>query len=899
MRITQLWPKAILALLIFIGSLSYAQAQTGTIAGVVRDDNGPVPNASVTVEGKGTGTTTNERGEYTLKVAPGTYTLVISYVGARNQRVPVTVSAGQTTDAGMTQLVAGNQLEGVMIVGSRSTVPRTNVETAVPVDVITARDLVTTGQVEPTQMLAFIAPSFNSSRQTIADGTDHIDPATIRGLGPDQVLVLVNGRRRHNTALINVNGTIGRGSVGTDLNSIPPSAIERIEVLRDGAAAQYGSDAIAGVVNVVLKKNIGKTTVSLHSGQQYEGDGFVYNVGVNKGFKMGKRGYLNLSGDFRHRDPTYRAGYYTGTVYTNNVQQDEQLIAANGFSRYNNMAVGNSKLDNIGGVISGGATVGRKGTTNIFFTGSLNHRNGEAAGFYRYPKQTTQVIAQLYPNGFLPEIHSTINDRSFLAGVEGKMANGWNWDVSNTYGGNSFRFDIKNTNNASQFPLGANAPTEFYAGTLKFNQNTVDVNFSKDLGKSMNLQTFNLGLGAEYRLDNYQIEAGEEGSYRNYNPPPSSNNAGGAQVFPGFQPANEVNENRSVYAVYADVESDLSNKFLVNVAARYEYYSDNGSNIAGKLAMRYKFSDKFGLRGAVSNGFRAPSVHQRYFSAISTVFVNTVNGFVPLQQGTFRNNSEIAAAFGIPSLKAEKSTNFSAGFTSKPARNISVTVDGYMIDIKDRIVLTGSFTKSNPTVNQILAAYPDVNSAVFFTNAISTRTTGVDIVTNADLRMNKGNLNITLAGNLNKTEVRGNVQTTDKLPADSLNTNTLFNIEERGRLEQGQPRDKFSLMLNYRISKINVVLRNTRFGKVASIFNGIDRSRDEFFSAKIITDLAVSYKPKEFMQITLGANNLTDNYPDKQKNFANTNNGIFVYSRNSTQFGFNGGYYYANLTFNF
>ncbi len=882
-----------------MGSIVFAQGQNGTITGVVRDDTGPVSNASVTIEGRGTGTTTNDRGEYTLKVGPGNYNLVISYVGTRTQRIPVTVSASQVTDAGMTQLVAGNQLEGVMIIGSRSTVPRTNVETAVPVDVITARELVVTGQVEPTQMLAFVAPSFNSSRQTIADGTDHIDPATIRGLGPDQVLVLVNGRRRHNTALINVNGTIGRGSVGTDLNSLPPSAIERIEVLRDGAAAQYGSDAIAGVVNVVLKKNVGKTTVSLHSGQTYEGDGFVYNVGVNKGIKVGKRGYLNFSGDFRHRDPTLRAGYYTGRVYTTNEAQDEIMIAQRGFSRYNNMAVGNSKLDNVGGVVSGGATVGRSGTTNIFFTGSLNYRKGQSAGFYRYPRQTTQVIAALYPDGFLPQIHSKINDKSLLVGIEGKTKTGWSWDFSNTYGGNKFRFDIKNTNNASQYPLGASAPTEFYAGTLSFDQNTVDVSFSKDLGKSMNLQTFNLGLGAEYRLDNYQILAGEEGSYRNYNPPPTSNNVGGAQVFPGFQPANAVDEKRHVYGVFADVETDLSSKFLVNAAARYEYYSDFGSNIAGKLAMRYKISDKFGLRGAVSNGFRAPSAHQRYFSAISTVFINTPSGFVPFQQGTFRNNSEIAKSFGIPSLKAEKSTNFSAGFTTKPTRNFSLTVDGYLIDIKDRIVLTGSFAKSNPTVAQILIAYPDVNSAVFFTNAISTRTKGVDLVASTDLKMNKANLTVTFAGNLNKTEVRGTTKTTDKLPADSLNTNTLFNIEERGRLERGQPRDKFSLTLNYRIGKINAVLRNTRFGKVATIFNGKDRTRDEFYSPKIITDLALSYKPKEFVQITLGANNITDNYPDKQKNFLNTNSGIFVYSRGSTQFGFNGGYYYANLTFNF
>lgn len=892
-------PKMILSLMAFFISVTFAQAQTGSIKGVVTDANGPVAGASVTIQGS-KGATTNEKGEYEIKgVSPGSYSLTISHVGMKTQQATVAVKAGEIADAGSVSLMAGAELEGIVITGSRSSVVRSSIETPVPVDVISSRDMIATGQVEPTQMIAFVAPSFNSSRQTIADGTDHIDPATLRGLGPDQVLVLVDGRRRHNTALINVNGTIGRGSVGTDLNSIPPSSIERIEVLRDGASAQYGSDAIAGVINVVLKKSTGKTTITTHAGQQYEGDGFVYNIGLNRGFKLGSKGWVNVSADYRHRDPTERSGYYTGTVYTANVQQDEQLIAQNHFSRYHTIHLGNSKLANYGTVIKGGTTLGSAGKTNFFFTGSLNHRKGQAAGLTRFPKQTTQVISQLYPNGFLPYINSLIDDRSLLVGVEGTLKSGWKWDVSNTYGGNKFRFDVTNSNNASQYPLGANAQTEFYAGTLKFNQNTFDVNFSKDFGTRMNLQSFNVGVGAEYRLDNYQIQAGEPSSYLNYNPPPASNNVGGAQVFPGFQPANEVDETRHIGAAYIDLESDLTDKFLANVAARYEYYSDFGSNIAGKLALRYKVAKEFTLRGAISNGFRAPSIHQRYFSAVSTVFVNTQSGFVPLQQGTFRNNSAIAAAFGIPSLKAERSTNFSLGFTSKPVSNVSITVDGYMIDIKDRIVLTGSFAKSNPTVATILAAYPDINSAIFFTNAISTRTTGVDIVTSTDLRIPKGNLNITLAGNLNKTKVRGTTKTTDKLPADSLNTNTLFNIEERGRIEQGQPRDKFSLALNYRVGKFNVVLRNTRFGRVAQIFNGNDRTRDEYFSPKVVTDLAVSYKPKDFIQITLGANNLTDEYPDPLKNFLNTGEGRIPYSRATTQFGFNGGYYYANLTFNF
>ncbi|MEO7960472.1 MAG: TonB-dependent receptor [Ginsengibacter sp.] len=895
MRTYKTISRFFITLFLLISSTTLLLAQKATIKGVVTGDTGPLGNASVTVEGKRIGTTTNESGQYELQVDPGTYNLLISYVGLKVERVPVTVNSGETVNIPAATLVPKETLEGVMVVGSRSNIARTSVQTAVPVDIISSRDLLSTGQVEPTQMLNFIAPSFNSSRQTIADGTDHIDPATVRGLGPDQVLVLVDGKRYHNTALINVNGTIGRGSVGTDLNSIPPSAIERIEVLRDGAAAQYGSDAIAGVINVVLKKNVSLTNIKAYTGQQYAGDGFVYNFGVNKGFKLGKQGYLNITGDLRHREPTERSGTYDGTVYTSDVAADNAMIAARGFSREHNLHIGQSKLLNTGILVSAGAPVNANGNTQVYFNGSYNYREGEAAGFYRYPKQTAQVIPELYPDGFLPLINSTINDKSFMAGIKGITAGGWNWDISDIYGGNSFRFDVSNSNNATQFAQGANAQTKFYAGTLKFNQNTFNVNLSRDFGKAMNLQSFNVAFGGEYRVDNYQILPGEEASYKNYDT--ASKKVGGAQVFPGFEPGNAVNENRNVVAGYVDLETDITKNLLVDVAGRYEYYSDFGGNVAGKLAARYKFSNAFSLRGAISNGFRAPSIHQRFFSAVSTVFLNTPSGTLPFQQGTFRNNSAIAAAFDIPSLDAEKSVNYSIGITSKPASNVSITLDAYQIEIRDRIVLTGSFSKSNPTVAAILANYPDVNTAIFFTNAINTRTQGIDLVTSVDFKMSKGNLNATLAGNLNKTRLFGSIKTTSKLPADSLNTNTLFNIEERGRMEHGQPGSKFSLALNYRINKWNFVARTVRFGKVSTIFNGTDRTRDEYFSEKFVTDLAISYKPVQVIQITLGANNIFDVYPDKVKNVANTSNNRFLYSRSSTQFGFNGGFYYASLNF--
>jgi iron complex outermembrane recepter protein len=879
-------------LFLFLFSLTTLFAQNTTIRGVVRDPNGlPLQGASVTVEGSKRGVVTDANGRYSISVPPGNYTIVITYVGMQQQKQTVEVPQGGLSDVSFS-LQSGGDLNRIVIVGSRSATVRSSTQTVAPVDVISVRDLQATGQVEPTQMLNMIAPSFNSSRQTVADGTDHIDPATLRGLGPDQVLVLVNGKRRYNTALLNVNGTIGRGSVGTDLNSIPPEAIERIEVLRDGASSQYGSDAIAGVVNVVLKKNNRGTTLYSHYGKYYAGDGENYQVGLTQGLKLGdKGGFLTLSGDFRHREPTNRVGDYRGRVYVSDSLQDEAIMAQRGFSRKNNMAIGQSELDNLGFVVNGGVPF--SATTQLFFTGSINWRDGKAAGFYRYPNQTSQVIAELYPNGFLPYINSEINDKSAIVGVEGK-AGRWNWDASQTAGGNSFAFSITNTNNASQFAMGANAPTAFEAGQLKFYQYVTNVNFSRDFGTSVGLKSFNLATGAELRFDNYQIVEGEEASYKNY--APTSGRVGGAQVFPGFQPVNAVNETRTVTAVYADLETDLSDRLLANAAARFENYSDFGSNVAGKLALRFKITDALSLRGSFSNGFRAPSMHQRYFSSVATVFISNGTTLVPVQNGTFNNESEVAKAFGMPSLKAEKSLNYSAGITSRFG-GFNLTVDGYIVKITDRIVLTGSFTKSSPVVAQLLSNYPDVNSVAFFTNAIDTRTKGIDIVLSRNARLGKATLTGSLAANFNETEVTESRPLPDQLKSDpTLAAGVLFDREQKGRIERGQPRDKVTLGLTYNIERFTVNTRVTRFGKVASS-DRVNPLLDESFDPRIVTDLSVGYRIGNFATLTIGANNIANVYPEKLEKYGNTSLGRFIYSRSATQFGFNGGYYYSSLVF--
>lgn len=924
-----------LAVLSTFWLLALAPAIAQRIGGRVTDaaSKQGIAGVSVIAVGTNAGATTDEGGNYSFAVKQaGTYRVRFSAIGSETREVEVTVEAGGTAIASIQLAESRASLSEVVVVGSRSTQVRTSVETVAPVDVIQSRDLVATGQVDISQQLNFVAPSFNSSRQTVADGTDHIDPATIRGLGPDQVLVLLNGKRRHNQALININGTIGRGSVGTDLNAIPSAAVERIEVLRDGAASQYGSDAIAGVINLRLKEQAG-TTINAQLGQQYKGDGQIAQIGINHGWRIGDKGFLSLTGEFRHRGSTNRAGDYNGPVYVNwNVgraanetdaayvarrqglyDQDQTQIRQNNFSLANNMLIGNSRVENAGAFLN--ARLPFRGTNTAFYaTGGINFRSGKAAGFYRYPFQTTQVIREVFPNGFLPNIESTISDQSLLVGVNGEK-NGYRWDISNVYGGNSFRFDVTNSNNASQFALGAAAPTSFYAGTLSFYQNTFNATVAKDYGKSMGLQSFNVAVGGEYRLDMYKIKEGEEASYRNFDP--ASGRGAGAQVFPGYQPANAINTTRNVFGGFVDIETDITRSLLINAAARYENYSDFGGNLAGKFAARYKFAEAFSLRGSVSTGFRAPSLHQRNFSAISTVFVSTGSGLEPRQTGTFRNDSPIAQAFGVPALKAERSTNYSVGFTSRPITNVSVTIDAYQINIADRIIYSNQFSRGAAGAGLIVAnvldgaGQRDVNSAQFFANAINTQTRGIDLVIATSPRLKSGSLDLTLAANFNETKLTGAIQRPSKLPNDVTFGNFLFNRQDSARITLAQPRSKISLTANYRIGKFVAVLRFTHFGRVET-YDPANRLLDEVFTPKLITDLSVSYRVLKNLNVTVGANNLLDVYPDKLKVIAqptpsrfggavldNSSFGRFVYSRNATQFGYNGGYYFINLSANF
>ena len=1007
--------------LFFILSFLFAAgltAQEIKVSGVVTDEsNGTLPGTTILVKGTTKGTTTDADGKFTITAKTGDV-LQFSYVGLETKAVTVT---GITLN--VTLMGSGETLQDVVVIGSRNPT-RTVTESAVPIDVISMKEIASQGpQVNLNQILNMVAPSFTSNTTTVADGTDHIDPAQLRGLGPDQVLVLVNGKRRHTSSLVNINGSPGRGSVGTDLNAIPAFAIEKIEVLRDGASAQYGSDAIAGVININVKKNTNKLDVALFGGgnaskgaNDHTGgiDGANYQLDLNYGTGLGKeKSFINATASFQLRDATSRANDVTGNLLNayNAVEQRATAAGTNinalfgnitntpnttqilttikqyapqvgyftaaqqtaitgaatisqmqtalnfdatagelayrGLERKDfNMRVGQSSLKSAQFFLNAAYPINDK--LEVYAFGGTSYRTGEAAGFYRKPNQARSYTG-LYPNGFLPEIHSTIGDVSVAAGLRGLLFENWNFDLSNTFGKNTFDYNIENTVNAS---LREKSATQFDAGGLGFSQNTTnfDMNRKFDVMKGLNV-----AFGAEYRHENFNINAGEPDSYNLYDingavvtgTTPANikvtdfygaNRPGGAQVFPGFRPANAIDKGRNSVAVYTDLELDLTDKWLVNGAVRFENYSDFGNTTNFKVASRYKLTDNINLRGAVSTGFRAPSLHQIYFNSTATQFV----GGVPFEVGTFSNDSPVAKALGIPTLKQEESKSASIGFTAKiPAANITLTADAYVVKINDRVVLTDQFTSNAVTKPYFDAA--GATAATFFANAIDTESKGIDVVISHKTSLGEGlSLKTDLSGTISNTRRVGSIHASPILEAAGQ-INRYYSESSRIYLQEAVPRVKANLTNSLSYKKFDFFLRNVYFGEVTDpniadanndgtinaivVNNQAVENEHPVWAAKIITDLSVGFKITTATKIVVGANNIFDIFPTfnlgpqtiaKRASGVDANGAViysattssnnyidlsnanqFVYSRNTSQFGQNGRFVFARLSFSF
>ncbi len=757
------------------------------------------------------------------------------------------------------------ELETVLVVGSRRVGRGSDTETMVPVDVLpVSKAAEQSPQFDLAQTLQYTAPSFTSTRQTGADNADLIDSAALRNLGSDQTLVLENGKRRHSVALVNLFGARNRGNTGTDLNAIPLLAIDRVEILRDGAAAQYGSDAIAGVMNIVLKKNKGCEAL-VGYGQYSRGDGENEQTSAYCGFGLGDDGVIAMTAEWLKRGRSDRSG------------------------PDNPRTIGDTKTDNRTFYLNGELPLGE--AAHVYFTAGAQNRFASSAAWARggigsddIPSRNSAVM---YPDGFVPYINGDIQDRYAIVGAWTNLGD-WRADLSQTYGSNQLENTISNTLNASIANLDlldggiGISSNKFHAGGFSFTQATTNLDFTRfyeGVFKGMNV-----AFGAEHRHENYQIFAGEPGSYLDYDGPGGGN--AGSQGFPGFQPGDEADQSRNSWAAYVDVETDFTDRFNTDAALRYEDYSDFGSTATGKLAASFRVTDTFLLRGSVSTGFRAPSLQQRYFSSTFTDFVSGE----PVDVVLAPNGGAIAKAAGIPDLKEEKSTNFTLGFTWKPLDNVNVTLDGYRIDIDDRIVLTGRFDTTDPTIGSILESL-GVGQAQFFVNSVDTRTQGIDLTVGHTTELWGGNLNSFLAYNHGTTRV----QKIHTPPALLGREDVLLSERERLFIEDGAPSSKAVLGFDYTYGKWNSDLKIIYFGPMTlGTFSG-PPVPNQHYADKTSADVSVTYSFTEDTKLTIGGSNILDKFPSKQ-NPDETDNG-FKYE--SVQFGLNGAAYFIRLSTKF
>ncbi|NYR12275.1 TonB-dependent receptor [Pseudoalteromonas sp. MIP2626] len=841
--------------------------------------------------------------------------------------------AANTQGVNAAEDVAQEKIEKIAIVGSR-VAGRSVEDLPVPVDILSAEALENTGQTEVGRMLQSIAPSFNFSSSSISDGTDALRPATLRGLGPDQTLVLINGKRRHQASIIHINTSVGRGTAGTDMNAIPASAIKRIEVLRDGAAAQYGSDAIAGVINIVLKDGSEGGKAAINYGQYSEGDGETINLDFNKGFALGDKGYVNTTLNYRDRAPTNRAGLHGSCQFNGCTTLDDGTLVAGDprelTADRDTFRIGDADSQQFGLIVSTGYELG-DGELYGFITYST--RDNESAAFFRHNANgggntVLQDNDATIQAGFLPKINTTIDDISYNFGYKTQFDNDASLDLSYTYGENSIDYTTSDTINASyanflRYDQGLSAadiratiPREAYAYGMELSLQTLNLDFTQ------NFDDYSLAMGAEIRTDEYRILEGSEYAYRDYDTVEgvsefsglsggvgSEDASGGTQGFGGSSPMSSVDESRDVISFYLDAETYIIEDVILSGALRYDNYKGFGDTVNFKLAGNWSITDDISLRGALSSGFRAPSMQQLYFNNISTQFVvdDVTGNLVAEEVGTFRNDSTLAQSLGIPKLTEEKSQNRSLGIVYNVTDNINVTLDYYSIDIDDRIVISNRLGKGlSPSLDAALIS-SGAGAGQFFLNGANTETQGIDFVATWNTEGLGGTLDFTLAANFTKTDVVS-LFTPAGSGLETVPVEDVFSDQEISIIEEWQPEDRINLSALYQRDDWTVNLSLNRFGEYT-----VEDGGRQTYGAEILTDVKVNYFITENLSVNIGANNLFDVYPDEntignsrtgtivdaQGNTIVSSPGVFKYSRRSAPFGFNGAYYYLGAEYRF
>jgi len=906
-----------LLLLLSLVVSSYLLFAQQPITGKVVDAKTGAPLAGVSIRVKSTkkGVSTDNDGHFTLSARSGDI-LEISIIGYTSQNYSLTEASGIT----IALEPASTELKEIVFVGNRGA-GRAKTETPVPVDVIKIGQVgLSSAKMDLSSQLNMLAPSFNYNKQSGGDGADAIDLATLRGLGPDQTLVLINGKRRHQTAFVALFGTRGRGNSGTDLNAIPEASIDRVEILRDGASAQYGSDAIAGVINIILKKDINHLNVTAGYGSYYDHkynslnnvqpsqyvtghqlDGQTFTLGLDYGLALGKRGgFINFAGNFLTQGKTFRQEPDT------NLTTNPVALPVNTGRRANGDASVTS-----GGIMFN-AELPSAGKTTFYSFGGYNYKNSNAYAYsrnfsgtinspgeqnlVRFPTDANGnlvfvpgIMHKVDPSGptvtdpsvigsandiyFNPIEDVHITDASLALGFKSKTDNNWNWDLSNTFGVNNFHYYGDKTFNASLDAAGA-TKTHFDDGGFYFFQNTVNLDIDKHFKNIA--QGMTLSFGAEYRFEQYGIYKGELASYATidtstfYYPssPNPSKKAGGAQGFPGYRPSDEVVANRSNIAFYADADLDITDKWLVDGAVRLENYTDFGFVNTYKLATRYKIAPTFNLRGSVSTGFRAPSLQQINFSYVES---NVQAGVISLVN-ILPNTSPITRAAGIPDLKQEKSVNGSLGFSWKPIRDLLVTADGYLVKIKNRVVLSGEFSASDNTLDPaIINALNSqgIQNAQFFANAVNTTNIGLDVVVDYTKHMGKNTFKASLAGNFQHLTI-DKINVPSKLNDNDDHRQAFFSDREQLFVKASAPPAKINLALEYDINKFGIGTHLTYFGEIKLLGYGGTVTLDDGsktvpelfdYKAKTVTDLYADYSFSKKITLYLGADNLFNVHP--------------------------------------
>jgi iron complex outermembrane receptor protein len=893
-------------------------AQGGSIRGRVADPAGaPLARAQVTVEGIGLRATSDDQGRYDIRgVGAGTYTVRVRLLGYVPQSARVAVAEGGAAEQNFTMTAQAIALAPIdVVVGSRARHTAAE-ELAVPVDVFSAEQLAQQGTSETSQILQALAPSVNFPRQSVTDANDIVRPFTLRGLSPDHTLVLVNGWRRHQMAVMNTFAYgMGAGSSGVDLNALPSGAIDRIEVLRDGASAQYGSDAIAGVVNVVMKEGSFAPFLNVESGEYvtkgYPNDGATADLNGGLGFGVG-RGSLTLFGEYLHRDPTNRAWPDIFLADVNGVTDVIDTLTGRIVQKRNSLTQPNYHWGD--GLEKDAMTFANfrlplnpAGTSEVYAFGGYSHRVGTGNGFFRY-FDSSKNWPELYPQGFLPEFHPDVADYSGAAGVRANVS-GWSLDVGAEMGTNRFDYNLDHTNNASLGPClevacapgadgilgngddpGIPNQLSFFAGRLQRREIIAGVNLAKSVSLGLS-SPVNVALGAQFRRESFKITEGERASWINggHLAQDSSGPApAGSSVFAGFSPLDASDHSRTNVGAYLDLESKVSSQVLANVAGRFESYSDFGQRLTGKLALRFQPTQRFVLRGAASTGFRAPGLAQSYFSHTTT---NVIGGQF-IEVGNYPVDNRASRIFGAKPLKEETSVNLSAGFAFTPSDNFTFTVDVFNIKINDRILLGATF---GDTVSQRILAdsgFGNIGAVQFFTNGLDTRTNGIDLT--GDLRVpagRSGTLDLTAAVNYTKNRITH----VDTLPLILQGTATdltsILDLVTKVGIEEERPDWRGTFTAQYSLGRFHALGRASYYGGFASAQPSFT-DREEY-GAKTLFDAEIGYHFSD-VNLSVGARNLFDTYPDRPKAEFNNNDNTFPWAA-ASPFGYNGRFVYARV----